>query len=117
MTAIPSTDWSEYNLSPSEIVCKSTQIVVHKRTKDDWKIEQENDPVIGPVIEAMKNKSSNTSGFSDESLGIGAGCCSIVGYYTKRCLMVSCKKTNFSLFYQNLIGNNHCRLAMTIWVT
>ena len=67
MTAIPSTDWSEYNLNPSEIVCKSTQIVVHKRTKDDWKIEQENDPVIGPVIEAMKNKSSNTSGFSDES--------------------------------------------------
>ena len=67
MTAIPSTDWSEYNLNPSEIVCKSTQIVVHKRTEDDWKIEQENDPIIGPVIEAMKNKSSNTSGFSDES--------------------------------------------------
>ena len=67
MTAIPSTDWSEYNFNPSEIVCKSTQIVVHKRTKDDWKIEQENDPIIGPVIEAMKNKSSNTSGFSDES--------------------------------------------------
>ena len=67
MTAIPSTDWSEYNLSPSEIVCKSTQMVVHKRTKDDWKIEQENDPIIGPVIEAIKNKSSNTSGFSDES--------------------------------------------------
>ena len=67
MTAIPSTDWSEYNLNPSKIVCKSTQMVVHKRTKDDWKIEQENDPVIGPVIEAMKNKSSNTSGFNDES--------------------------------------------------
>ena len=67
MTAIPSTDWSEYNLSPSEIVCKSTQIVVHKRTKDDWKIKQENDPIIGPVLEAMKNKSGNTSGFSDES--------------------------------------------------
>ena len=67
MTAVPSTDWSEYNLNPSEVVCKSTQIVVHKRTKDDWKIEQEDDPVIGPVIEAMKNKFSNTSGFSDES--------------------------------------------------
>ena len=66
MTAVPSTDWSEYNLNPSEIVCKSTQIVVYKRTKDDWKIEQENDPIIGPVIEAMKNTSSNTSGFSDE---------------------------------------------------
>ena len=67
MTAIPSTDWSEYNLNPSEIVYKSTQIVVHKRTKDDWKIEQESDPIIGPVIGVMKNKSSNTSGFSDES--------------------------------------------------
>ena len=67
MTAIPSTDWSEYNLNSSEIVCKSTQMVVHKRTKDDWKLEQENDPIIGPVIEAMKNKSSNTSGFSDEN--------------------------------------------------
>ena len=67
MTAVPSTDWSEYNLNPPEIVCKSTQIVVHKRTKDDWKIEQENNPIIGTVIEAMKNKSSNTSVFSDES--------------------------------------------------
>ena len=67
MTAVPSTDWSENNLNPSEVVCKSTQIVVHKKTKDDWKTEQENDPVIGPVIEAMKNKSSNISGFSDES--------------------------------------------------
>ena len=41
MTAVPPTDWSEYNLNPSEVVCRSTQIVIHKRTKDDWKIEQE----------------------------------------------------------------------------
>ena len=33
MTAVPSTDWSEYNLNPSEIVCKSTQIVIHKKNK------------------------------------------------------------------------------------
>ena len=33
MTAVPSTDWSEYNLNPSEIVCKSTQIVTHKKSK------------------------------------------------------------------------------------
>ena len=31
------------------------------------KNEQENDPIIGPVIEAMKNKTSNTTGFGDES--------------------------------------------------
>ena len=67
MTAVPPTDWSEYNLNPSKVVCRSTQLVIHRRTKDDWKIEQEDDPVIGPVIEAMKNKSSNTTGFSDES--------------------------------------------------
>ena len=67
MTAVPSTDWCEYNLNPSEIVCKSTQIVIHKRTRDDWKNEQENDPIIGPVIKAMKNKTSNITGFTDES--------------------------------------------------
>ena len=67
MTAVPSTDWSEYNLNPSKIVCKSTQIVIHKITRDDWKNEQENDPIIGPVIEAIKNKTNNTTGFSEES--------------------------------------------------
>ena len=42
-------------------------MVVHKKSKDDWKIEQENDPIIGPVIEAIKSKTSDTTGFSDES--------------------------------------------------
>ena len=50
MTAVPPTDWSEYNLHPSKIVCKSHTIVVHKRTKDDWKNEQENDPVIVQLL-------------------------------------------------------------------
>ena len=67
MSTVPCTDWSEHNFSPSDIVCRSTQIIVHKKTRDDWKIEQENDPIIGPVIEAMKIKPSNTSGFSGES--------------------------------------------------
>ena len=67
MNAVPYTDWSEYNYSPCDIVCKSTQIVVHKKSRDDWKIEQEGDSIIGPVIEAMKNKTSNTAGLSDES--------------------------------------------------
>ena len=40
MNVIPYTDWSEYNLNPSDLVCKSTQIVVHKKTRDDWKVEQ-----------------------------------------------------------------------------
>ena len=67
MNAVPYTDWSEYNFSPCDIVCKSTQIVEHKKSRDDWKIEQEGDPIIGPVIEAMKNKTSNTAGLSDEN--------------------------------------------------
>ena len=67
MSAIPYTDWSDYNLCLSDIVCKSTQMVVHKKSRDDWKIEQENDPIIGPVIEAIQTKTSNTTEFSDES--------------------------------------------------
>ena len=30
INAVPYTDWSEYNFNPCDIVCKSTQIVVHK---------------------------------------------------------------------------------------
>ena len=67
MLAIPYADWSDYNLCPSDTVCKSTQMVVHKKSRDDWRIEQENDPIIGPVIEAIQTKTSNTTGFSDES--------------------------------------------------
>ena len=67
MSAIPYTDWSDYNLDPSHTVCKSTQVIVHKKSRDDWKMEQENDPIIGPVIEAIQNKTSNTTRFSDES--------------------------------------------------
>ena len=67
MSAIPYTDWSDYNLNPSNMVCKSTQMIVCKKSRDDWKIEQEDDPIIGPVIEAIQNKTSNTTGFSDES--------------------------------------------------
>ena len=68
MSAIPYADWSDYNLCPSDTVCKSTQMVVHKKSRDDWKIEQENNPIIGPVIEAIQTKFNNTTGFSDESI-------------------------------------------------
>ena len=48
----PSTN---YNYHPSDLVCKSTQIVVHKMSRDDWKAEQENDSIIGPVINVVKS--------------------------------------------------------------
>ena len=67
MNVIPYTDWSDYNFYPTDLVFKSTQIVAHKKSKDDWKIEQENNPIIGPVIEAIKSKTSDTTGFSNES--------------------------------------------------
>ena len=40
---VPRIDLTEYIYNPMVIVCKSTQIVVHKKSRDDWKIEQEND--------------------------------------------------------------------------
>ena len=61
------TDLSEYNFHPTDIVCKSTQVVVHKKSRDDWKTEEENDPIIGPVIEAVRSKKYDTSQMSDNS--------------------------------------------------
>ena len=42
INVVPCTDLSEYNFHPTDIVSKS-----------DWKTEQENHPIIGPVINAM----------------------------------------------------------------
>ena len=56
ISAVPYTDHTDYNYNPSNIVCKSTQVVLHKKSRDDWRVEQENDPIIGPVIEAIKSK-------------------------------------------------------------
>ena len=65
--AVPYTDHTDYNYNPSNIVCKSTQVVVHKKSRDDWKIEQENYSIIGPVIEAIKSKKYSDDTLSDES--------------------------------------------------
>ena len=39
INVIPRTDLMEYNYHPTDIVCKSTQMVVHKMSRDDWKTE------------------------------------------------------------------------------
>ena len=57
----------EYNFHPTDIVCKSTQVVVHKKSRDDWKTEQENDPIIGLVIKAMRSKKYDTSQMNNDS--------------------------------------------------
>ena len=59
-------DHTDYNYNPSDIVCKSSQIVVHKMSRDDWKVEQGNDSIIGLVITTIKTK------FNDDALSDGS---------------------------------------------
>ena len=67
ISAVPYTNHTDYNYNPSNIVCKSTLVVVHKKSRDDWKTEQENDSIICPVIEAIKSKKYSNDTLSDES--------------------------------------------------
>ena len=67
ISAVPYTNHMDYNFHPSNLVCKSTQTVVHKMSRDDWKTEQENDSIIGPVIDAIQSKKFNKDVFNDES--------------------------------------------------
>ena len=64
---VPRTDLTEYNYHSTDIVCKFTQMIVHKMSRDDWKTEQENDSIIGPVIQAMRSKNCDNSQMNDES--------------------------------------------------
>ena len=67
MSAILYTDHTDHNYNPSNIVCKSTLVVVHKKSRDDWKVEQENNPIIGPAIEAISSKKCSEDALSDKS--------------------------------------------------
>ena len=69
-SAVPYTDHTDYNYNPSNIVCKSTQVVVHIKSRDDWRVEQENDSIISPAIEAIKSKKYIKDTLSDESRGL-----------------------------------------------
>ena len=75
INVVPHTNLSEYNFHPTDIVCKTTQVVVHKKLRDDWKTEQENDPIISPVIEAMRSKMYDTSQMNDDSKRLLHGRC------------------------------------------
>ena len=66
ISAVPYTNYTDYNYNPSNIVCKLTQVVVHKKSRDDWRVEQENDPIISPAIEAIKSKKYSEDALSDE---------------------------------------------------
>ena len=67
ISAVPYTDHTDYNYHPSDLVCKSTQTVVHKMSRDDWKTEQENNSIIGPVINVIQSKKFDKDVFNDES--------------------------------------------------
>ena len=54
-------------MNPTDIVCKSTKIIVHKKSRDDWKIEQEQDPIIGPVLTIMQAKNATSNNISEDS--------------------------------------------------
>ena len=88
MNVNPYTDWSEYNLNPTNLVCKSTQMVVHKKTRDNSRIEQEEDSIIGLVIQAFRTRSNDTTGFGDESKRLFQG---------RSCLLFHC-----SLLYRKV---------------
>ena len=59
------TDWTDYNGNPSEIVCKSCQMILDRMTTEQWKKEQANDEIISQVVKAMENSSENHA-FSSE---------------------------------------------------
>ena len=67
LSAIPYTDHTDFIYNPSNIVCKSTQVVAHKKSRNDWKVEQEIDPIIGPAIEVISSKKCSEDALSDES--------------------------------------------------
>ena len=97
--AVPHTDLSEYNFHPTDIVRKSTQVVVHKKLRDDWQTEQENDPIIGSVIEAIRSKNHHTSqmNIAKGYCMAGADYCFVVVCYIEKCLRVKYKKISFQL--------------------
>ena len=108
ISAIPYMDDTDYNYNPSDIDCKTSQMVVHKMSRDDWKVEQENDPIIGPVITQAKLRNLMmmrlVMGVKDYFVVV-ANCYLDVGCYTEKYLMDSYKRINSSLSYHSHTGN------------
>ena len=58
-------DWTDFNGNPTEIVCKSSQLVTEKMTTEQWKNEQAEDEAIGEVIKAI-TLGADTHAFTSE---------------------------------------------------
>ena len=104
------TDLSEYNYHPTDVVCKSTQEVVHKKSRNDWKTEQENNPIIGPVIQAMKSKEYDTSEMNDNSKRLLLGRSRLLfrcGLLYGKVFDGQLQENKFQFVLPKPIGNNH----------
>ena len=64
LKASQETDWTDFNGDPTEIVCKSSQLVTEKMTTEQWKKEQAEDEAIAEVIKAIT--SSDVNDFTSE---------------------------------------------------
>ena len=87
------------------LVCKSTQIIVHKMSRDDWRTEQENDSIIGPVINVIKSKKINKDTLSNESKRLLRSLSHLLDCCTEKCLMDNFKRISSSLYYLSHTGN------------
>ena len=56
LKASQETDWTDYNGNLAEIVCKSSQVISERMTTEQWKHKQNNDEIIGQVLNALKSK-------------------------------------------------------------
>ena len=43
-------DWTDFNGNPTEVVCKTSQVVEGKMTNEQWKIKQSNDDTISLIL-------------------------------------------------------------------
>ena len=65
LKASQETDWTDFNGNPTEIVCKSSQLVTEKMTTEQWKNEQAEDEMTGEVIKAIP-MGADTPAFTSE---------------------------------------------------
>ena len=63
-------------------------MVVHKKSRDNWKTEQENDPIIGPVIDAMRSKKYDISQMNNDSKRLRYGRSQLLFHYGLLCRKV-----------------------------
>ena len=119
MNVIPYTDWPEYNVNPTDLVCKSAQMVVHKKTTDNWRMEQEEDPIIGPVIRAIRTKSNDTTGFGDESKRLFRGKSRLLfhcGLLYRKVFDGQLQENKFQFVLPKSYWKHPWKAVMTIWV-